>query len=243
MSPYLVSAVFPIVNVLFIIPKLDFFGKVCYNISIVRFLHVLDTHSSYNLPTERKNMSSLTSDVYYQKAQTIRPRYRYECADFTGSMLISGLSFPENPVFGLPDKIWSSVRKRIEERYGVYVTCLFVMDPEDEVISGNLLLNCAVCEDDPAVRKQYNEKFKETFNQWTPIFEEAIDAFLLDPDHGYAAYCQYVESCDEGQIDPAVCNEILNKFLFSVNLKTEKDEKKKRRIKEANIRPSKRKKQ
>ena len=184
-------------------------------------------------------MSNLPLEVYYQKAQNIHPKYRYECADFTGSMLISGLSFPENPVFGLPDKIWSSVRKRIEERYGVYVTCLFVMDPEDGVISGNLLLNCAACEDDPIIRRKYNEKFKETFPQWVVLFEEAIDAFLLDYDHGYAAYCHYVESCEEGQIDPEVCDQMLNEFLFSVNLKTEKDEKRKRRIKEANNLPKK----
>ena len=179
-------------------------------------------------------MSNLPeSDVNYQNALQIRPKYKYDCTDFSGTILISGIKFPENPVFSVLGKIWSSVRKRIEERYGVSVTCLFVADSEREVVSGNFLLNCAICEDDHAAREKYNIKFKKTFPLWVGLFEDAIDAFLLDRENGYTAYCEYVESCEDGKIDTKVCDDMLNRFLFSVNLKTEKDEKKKRRLKEA----------
>ena len=179
-------------------------------------------------------MSNLSeSDVIYQNILNIRPKYKYDCTDFSGTILISGIKFPENPVFSVLGKIWSSVRKRIEERYGVSVTCLFVADSEREVVSGNFLLNCAVCEDSHAARKKYNTRFKETFSLWVSIFEDAIDAFLLDRENGYTAYCAYVESCADDEIDAKVCDEMLNRFLFSTNLKTEKDEKKKRQLKEA----------
>ena len=161
----------------------------------------------------------------------MKPKYDYLVKDYFGSMVITGLKLPENPVFNPLDKIWSSVKKRIYDQYGVSTIGMFVITPE--AVSASFLLNCACCDDTAAAHKKYNNQFKETFPFQMMMFEEAITAFLTDVELGYAPYCDYIDSCGEGEISPKVCDKMLEQFLTSSGYKTEKDEKAKMKIRKA----------
>ena len=145
-------------------------------------------------------------------------------------MVITGLFVPPNPNFNLLDKIWSSVRKRIAEEYEIQVTGLFSEDPDGNLVICNFYLNCAHIEDDEE-KEIYNAKFKECFPFIIKKFEKAITDFFSDID-GYAPYRDYLALCSsvDEPISEDVCNEILNKFLFKKGLKTEEDERKKRKL-------------
>jgi len=159
----------------------------------------------------------------------IKPKFQYEVKDYFASGIITGLPLPENEDFNPLEKIWSSVKKRINEKYGVSTTAIFVIT--EDAISCSFLLNCAGCDDDSAEHKNYNKKFKETFHLQMMVFEEAITTFLTDIDNGYVAYCDYVENC--GKISKRTCESMFDTFLKSSGYKTEKDEKKKAKIRQA----------
>ncbi|MBR0372532.1 hypothetical protein IJH72_01125 [Candidatus Saccharibacteria bacterium] len=178
--------------------------------------------------------------------------------DFFGMCVIIGLLFPENPNFDILGKIWASVKKPIadSEGLGVSVTGLFRMEPlhriqthlkdrydsilvtpegfnpDDKIIYSSFYLNCADKIGEDLIR--YNVQFKDTFYLQMLIFKETLHKFLDDPDDGYRAYCDYVNSCETVDgIDKAVCEEILNRFLAKQGLRTEETEAAERAKKEA----------
>ena len=189
-------------------------------------MHVLDIKNLRGV----KNVSNLKD---LDKILGIKPKYDYKVQDYVGSMQILGLELPENPVFNPLDKIWSSVRKRIYDCYGVATTAIFVVTPE--AISCSFYLNCAGIKENAQEHKKHNRKFKETFDYQMMLFEEAITTFLSDMENGYIAYCAYLESCKEKgeKISAKTCEKMFDTFLTSAGYKTAEDERKKRKIQKA----------
>ncbi len=154
-----------------------------------------------------------------------------ECKEGLGNLIIYGFNFPKTAYDPL-GKIWSSVRKRIYEIYKVsvvacffykknFIACTFHLntipiEAEDKVYDGN----------EEQSTKAYLAKFRETFERQMMFFEEVLDAYVLDQENGYTAFCNYVKETD-GEIDHSTCEEMFNRFLKSMNIKTEEDIKKK----------------
>lgn len=171
--------------------------------------------------------------MYFNKVIT----YEEQLREGTGSLVISGLVFPENPSsFDPLGKIWSSVRKRIAETYGVQVTGLFFYQPEREIIIANFLLSTAGMED-----IDYNvleKRFRDTFALQMSLFRDTIETFLLDTTEGYLAYCGYLELTEDSPKKvKEECDKAFNSFLLRIGVKTEKDEKEK--AKKAKLQPTK----
>ena len=153
-------------------------------------------------------------------------KYEAQSKDDFGALMITGLVFPKNNVFALLDKIWSSVRKRIWDMYKVRVTGLFIEDEDTQVISCSFYLNYAMVKESDY--DAYSDKFQETFFEQMHFFENVLESFILN-DNGLKTYKKYLKSVDS--IDPEKCNEILDEFLKSIGVKTEKDEVKKKKRK------------
>lgn len=158
-------------------------------------------------------MSSFTD------AREIYPKYEEKQLEDVGGgvLIIFGISFPKNEVFGLLDKIWSSVRKRIYELYSINVTGLFMYREQEKIVSCSFYLNFAGVPKEET--KKYLRIFKDTFPCQMSLFEEAIESFLLDSENGYVPYCELVEKGGSAQD----FHEMLNRFLRSQNLKKDGD--------------------
>lgn len=184
-----------------------------------------------------------TLNAYYRNVSEIHPSYKWWIAKtktempsglmigYEGKVEISGLPSPKNKEFSPISKIFSSVRRRYFEETKLSVTGLFYKNTG--VIYGSFLPNYAMCDDDLREIDKVNTDFVKLFDRLSILLEEAIDAWLLDPDNGFSAYCQYVESCEEGEVDYDVCNQMFDRYLRAANIKTEADEKEKIRRKKA----------
>ena len=144
-----------------------------------------------------------------------------------GALVINGLVLPRTENFDPLAKIWSSCRKRISEQYGVHVTGLFVYDDEKEVISCSFCLSFTTNDD----LKLYIKRFEDTFQYQMTMFEDAIEAFLMDQEDGYDAYMSLINTGK--MVKKEAYESLFNKFLRKMNLKTKKDDKKKRKKDEA----------
>lgn len=162
-------------------------------------------------------------------AENLNIGYEEEVKRDTGSLKITGFNFPDNAVFDPLAKIWSSVRKRIAEKYGVHVTGLFRY--KEAVIECSFLLNYGmITTNNPAEIDLIQDRFMHTFSGQMALFENTIEAFLLDFDDGYLAYVKYVD--DANPIEEGECERIFNKFLKKIRIKTLEDEKSKKEFKE-----------
>lgn len=141
-----------------------------------------------------------------------------------GALVINGLVLPRGKFDPLA-KIWSTVRKRIREQFHVDVAGLFLYDDEKEVISCSFYLNYCVPELKDIDAREYTERFEGTFALQMIMFEEAVEYFLLDDEHGYEPYLERVKQ----GADEQALNNMFNAFLRSINLRTPKDDKKARR--------------
>lgn len=162
------------------------------------------------------------------EASSIRTRLAYEekiTGEGFGALIISGLIFPENNVFDPLAKIWSSARKRIYERYGIDATGIFFYEPTHGIVNCSFCLNYVTIksEDEACL---YRDKFKDTFKYQMLLFEEVLDAFMLDFEYGYYPYCEYVESHQNEKEERTAefCHQLFNTFLINQGIKTDKDE-------------------
>ena len=150
--------------------------------------------------------------------------YRENCENSIGALVIDGLVLPRANSFDPLAKIWSSVRKRILEQFGVDSAALFIYDDEKEVISCSFCLNFSVPETSGLDQKSYIEKFEDTFSAQMGMFEDVIEFFLLD-EFGYEEYLKLLKKgADKEQL-----NNLFNRFMLSINVRTPKDEKRKHR--------------
>lgn len=145
-----------------------------------------------------------------------------------GALIISGLIFPENRAFDPMAKIWSSVRKRICERYDIDSTGIFFYEPSHGIVNCNFCLNYVKVKNEEEACL-YRAKFQETFGYQMLLFEEVLDAFMLDFQYGYYPYCQYIESHqnEKPEAISKFCNQLFDTFLINNGVKTKKDETKK----------------
>lgn len=163
--------------------------------------------------------------------RNLRLQFDGECKEGSGNLIIYGLEFPETDYDPL-GKIWSSVRKRLYEIFNVSVVgCFFY---KENFISCTFHLNSAPIEkedkildaDAEQIKKAYLAKFRETFSRQMLFFEEILDSYILDQENGYFAFCNYVKKTN-GKIDHNSCEQMFNRFLKSMNIKTEEDVKQK----------------
>lgn len=148
-------------------------------------------------------------------------RYQEKSGKGFGGLIISGLTFPSIKDFDPLAKIWSSVRKRICERWQVDVVGLFVYDEKREIVSCSFCLNYGMLPEEN--HQTYTQRFEDTFQMQMLLFEETLDSFVLDYDFGYESYIKLVRNKN---CTPEMCNHFLNSFLKRINIKTEKDERK-----------------
>lgn len=151
--------------------------------------------------------------------------YEERCEEGMGSLIIRGLSFPENCNFSPLDKIWSSVRKRNAERYGVHTTAIFWQGKDGEIF-GEFYPNHATVEENDI--ELYLAKFEDSFEMQIIAFMEALEAFMMDSEHGYAAYCMLVE-LNGREVDAEKCSTLVEAFLRKIGLKTAADDAEKAR--------------
>ncbi len=162
------------------------------------------------------------------EAMARKINFEEECKNGIGRLTITGLSFPENKTFYPLDKIWSSIRKRNAEAYGVYTTAVF-SSPSAGVIHGEFYPNHANIDEDAA--EQYTKRFEDTFSLQILLFADAIISFLMDYELGYTAYCKYLEKA-AGNPSPEECGSIIDAFLRRYRFKTDEDDAEKRRREE-----------
>ncbi|MBR3248710.1 hypothetical protein IKF89_01635 [Candidatus Saccharibacteria bacterium] len=167
-------------------------------------------------------MSTLTTQAEKMARELV---YEEHCENGIGSLVIRGLSFPENPVFSPLDKIWSSVRKRNGETYAVYTTAVFTIN--EEAIVGEFYPNCAVLVDDSKAN-QYISRFEDTFSHQMLLFIDALESFLMDFQIGYVAYCKYLQKAGEN-VSTEECSTLLDAFLRQYKFKTDEDDAEKQR--------------
>lgn len=160
-------------------------------------------------------------------AQEMAKNLHYEerCENGMGNLIIRGISFPENANFSPLDKIWSSARKRNAEHYGVYTTAIFWQGKDGEIY-GEFYPNHATI-DDRDVEKHL-VLFENTFEMQILTFMEAIKAFLMDEQHGYAAYCELLNTYGP-KVDAERCSTVVEAFLRKIGLKTAADDAEKAR--------------
>ena len=168
------------------------------------------------------------SNLNLAEAKTINTRLNFDERSTDkgfGALIISGLIFPENKAFDPMAKIWSSVRKRICERYGVDSTGIFFYEPTHGIINCNFCLNYVKIKNE-GESYLYRAKFQETFDYQMLLFEEVLDAFMMDFQYGYYPYCQYVESHQDEKQEEIIkfCNNQFDTFLKNHGIKTKKDE-------------------
>ena len=135
-----------------------------------------------------------------------------------GTLIISGFC-PPHDGYDPVGKIWASVRKRIFERYRVDVVGLFTYNEEKEITTGSFCLNYSILERNGVNERVYVSRFKDTFQMQMTLFEDVIIAFIDDP-IGLTAYQDLLyQGATQKQLDKGV-----NAFLRSINVRTEKDQ-------------------
>ena len=139
-----------------------------------------------------------------------------------GGLIINDIDIPCQRGFDPIAKIWSSVRKRNREKFGVDVTGLFIYDEERHVVSCSFYLNFGVLATDAAREEveAYTLHFSETFSLQMAKFGEALNAFM-DAENGLAAYKNYLEN---EEFSTKQCDKIFNAFLRSTGLKIKEDD-------------------
>lgn len=140
-----------------------------------------------------------------------------------GSLIIENLAVRPFKGFDPLAKIWSSVRKRNRECYGVDVAGIFQYMEDQPIIICAFFLN--YCGIEEAKIDLHNNCFATTFQRQMIALEEALLAFMKD-DNGFAAYSQLINS-PEFSMEKA--EQLFDDFLKSVNIKTEEDEVEKRK--------------
>ena len=80
-----------------------------------------------------------------------------------GGLLISGLDLPRSDKFDPLSKIWSSIRKRVMEQYGVDVVGLFLYDDFEKTVSCSFCLNYGLVEAGEVDKELYTQRFDQTF--------------------------------------------------------------------------------
>ena len=173
---------------------------------------------------ERKESMSNFREIAQEMARNLR--YEEHCEDGMGSLIIRGLSFPENTNFSPLDKIWSSARKRNAERYGVYTTAIFWQSNKEGEIFGEFYPNHATIDEQDI--ELHLARFEDTFSMQIITFMEAIEAFLTDEEHGYVAYCTLVDTYGP-DVPAEKCGTIVETFLRKIGLKTPADDAEKAR--------------
>lgn len=153
--------------------------------------------------------------------------YIREHSEGSGKLVIKGLTIPENKEFSLMGKIYSSVRKRNYERFGIGVSGVF--SRKDEDIICYFYPSCHEAGYNDTEVQKYLDLFNDTFDEQIDLFILVMEQFVTD-ENGLRAYAELIENQSfTGEDDlVASCNELLNKFLLSIGIKTEEDEARKR---------------
>ncbi len=177
-----------------------------------------------------------TFNINSEKAIDITNEIVFEeqCSNGFGNLIIQGLVFPDNPDFDPLGKIWSSLKKRIDERYHVNVTGIFFYDPDVELISCNFCLNYAPLEKNQLDIEDYIQRYHDTFSTQMTLFENTIHSFILDTENGYLPYLRCIESIkdiEDGEERREIFDLLFDNFLKSCGIKTEADDKKKKKKK------------
>ncbi len=143
---------------------------------------------------------------------TFKEEYHQECG--FGTIVINGLSLPHNREMDPLAELWSSgPRKKIRKEYGVDITALFLYNDENVDIFCSFILNCGILQESQIAVKIYQRRFEDSFQYWANLFEEVLEAWLLD-EAGYKAYVELfkLEKFKEAK-------ELFNKFSVSKNLR------------------------
>lgn len=141
-----------------------------------------------------------------------------------GCLLIIGINFPQVGSFNVLAKIWSTVRKRIREENSIDVVGLFNQATENTNVCMFYPNNYKATSLDQI--NELHQLFYETFEIQMNIFKQTIVDFLDDPDNGYK---EYFTIATENPSEKAL-EDIIEEFLRSKNLRTEKDDKKKEKF-------------
>ena len=112
---------------------------------------------------------------------------------------------------------------------------LFFYEQDMSLCSCNFCLNFAPVERLEISDAEYRDRFEQTFNLQMALFEEVINCFVTK-ENGYSLYLKCLEAAEnitdnEERYD--LFNMMFNDFLKSINIKTEQDEEKKAKRREA----------
>lgn len=141
-----------------------------------------------------------------------------------GTLIISGLKVAHGRHDPL-GKIWASVRKRIRENYKVDVVGLFTYDDARKIVSCSFCLNYYVTEMKQLNEKVYTVRYMDSFPFQMADFEDVVIAFVDDEENGLTAYEKLVKAgATNRQLD-----QLLNRFLLSVNMRTVSEQKRSER--------------
>lgn len=198
----------------FIIPWVDFCGKMCYNRG------------------EQGNLSPLLVFLVLSFEEVMMKKlvFEEEINYGIGTMNIGGIDFPSHKEFDPLAKIWSSLRKRIIEKYGVDSVGNFQYSgPSTDIIFCDFYLNYGIQQARDMGDDEYAKKYEETFHEQMEMFKDVIEKFLAEPEYGYDVYMKLTS--EEGVLDDEY-NILFNTFLRKIGVRTEEDEKRaKKRLK------------
>lgn len=137
-----------------------------------------------------------------------------------GSLLIDGLAISHNGYDPL-GKIWASARKRIREQWHVDVVGLFTYDDGKKVVSCSFCLNYYVTEMKNIDERVYTTRYIDSFPYQMTFFQDIILAFVDDQENGLEAY----EKLFATRPGKRALDQLLNRFLRSINVRTETEQK------------------
>ena len=170
-----------------------------------------------------------------------------EAHDGFGKMVIRGLKLPKVGHYSALAEIWSSVKRRVYEKYDVMSAGVFQYD--GELISCRFYLSVAECEDSATEKiGSFNDTFyfkvekekpddPDIYDGQMKMFQDAITMWVNDEEWGYVPYVEYINSTDNPDIQ--VLKNMMDTFVARSGLETDADRKAKAKRKDKDKRKAK----
>lgn len=119
--------------------------------------------------------------------------------------------------FQVFNKIWASVRKRINEQFGIDIFAWF--KPRNNGVT-EIHYNLSYANIPNGITEEaYRRLFWTTFPEWSLLFENVVQSFVEAEENGLKDYVQFLNNCNGSADNIVVVNAMINRFLCGIGIR------------------------